>query len=111
SPRGASGAFSPRSERSRETVTSGIRDRANSVTRSAAANSVAATIEEGVRLQRLTTVGIGGPAFAVARPQTIAELQAALCWARERTLPVVPIGLGSNLLASDSGVDALVVRL
>src|SRR5436190_20279878 len=68
-------------------------------------------IEEGVRLERLTTVGIGGPARAFARPGSLAELQEALAWAAERDLTVRPVGLGSNLLAADAGVDALVVRL
>ncbi len=68
-------------------------------------------VEEGVTLARLTTVGIGGPARAFARPRTVAELERALAWAAERDLPVRPIGLGSNLLAADDGVDALVVRL
>ncbi len=68
-------------------------------------------IEEGVPLARLTTVGIGGPARAFARPRTLAELQEALEWAAERELPVCPVGLGSNLLAADAGVRALVVRL
>jgi UDP-N-acetylmuramate dehydrogenase len=68
-------------------------------------------IDEGVRLDRLTTVGIGGPARAFARPQALAELQEALVWAADRDIPVRPVGLGSNLLAADEGVDALVVRL
>jgi UDP-N-acetylmuramate dehydrogenase len=68
-------------------------------------------IEEGVRLERLTTVGIGGPARALARPATFLELIDALVWASERGLPVRPIGLGSNVLAADAGVDALVIRL
>ena len=68
-------------------------------------------IEEGVRLERLTTVGIGGPARAFARPRTLAELEDSLAWAAERDLPVRPVGLGSNLLAADEGVEALVVRL
>ena len=68
-------------------------------------------IEEHVPLARLTTVGIGGPARAFARPESIAELEEAVSWAAGRGLPVVPIGLGSNLLAADEGVDALVVRL
>src|SRR5436190_4041106 len=68
-------------------------------------------IEEGVRLERLTTVGIGGPARAFARPGTLAELQEALAWAAEEELPVRPVGLGSNLLAADEGVEALIVRL
>jgi UDP-N-acetylenolpyruvoylglucosamine reductase len=68
-------------------------------------------IEEGVPLARMTTVGIGGPARALARPSTLAELEEALAWANERGIAVRPIGLGSNLLAADGGVDALVVRL
>ena len=68
-------------------------------------------IEEGVELARLTTVGIGGPARAFARPRTLTELEEALGWAAERDLPVRPIGLGSNLVAADEGVGALVVRL
>ena len=43
-------------------------------------------IEEGVPLARLTTVGIGGPARALARPRTLAELEDALAWAAERGL-------------------------
>jgi UDP-N-acetylmuramate dehydrogenase len=68
-------------------------------------------IEKGVLLSRLTTVGIGGPALAFARPRSVAELEEALAWAAERDVPVRPVGLGSNLLAADDGVDALVVRL
>jgi len=68
-------------------------------------------IEEGVSLSRLTTIGTGGPARALARPETIAELEKALSWAGERGLPVYAVGLGSNLLVADAGVDGLVVRL
>jgi UDP-N-acetylenolpyruvoylglucosamine reductase len=68
-------------------------------------------IEEGIPLARMTTVGIGGPARALARPRTLAELEDALAWAVEQGTPVRPVGLGSNLLAADAGVDALVVRL
>lgn len=69
------------------------------------------TIERAVLLSRLTTVGIGGPARAFAQPRTLAELEQALAWAAERDLPVRPVGLGSNLLAADDGVEALVLRL
>ncbi len=68
-------------------------------------------IEEHVPLARLTTVGIGGPARALARPKSVQELEEAIAWAVERGLAVVPIGLGSNLLAADEGVQALVVKL
>jgi len=68
-------------------------------------------IEQGVRLGRLTTVGIGGPARHFARPQTLAELEEALRWAAGEGLDVLTIGLGSNVLVADEGVDALVLRL
>src|SRR5438132_12864264 len=68
-------------------------------------------IERDLPLSRFTTVGIGGLAYAFARPTTVAETEEAVRWAAERALPVVPIGLGSNLLVSDAGVDALVLRL
>jgi UDP-N-acetylmuramate dehydrogenase len=68
-------------------------------------------VQEGVPLARLTTVGIGGPARWLAQPRTLAELEQVVAWAAVRETRVVPIGLGSNLLASDAGVDAVVVRL
>jgi UDP-N-acetylenolpyruvoylglucosamine reductase len=68
-------------------------------------------IEEGVELSRLTTIGTGGPARAFARPATVAELEEALSWAAGQDLPVAPVGLGSNLLAADDGVEMLVLRL
>jgi UDP-N-acetylmuramate dehydrogenase len=68
-------------------------------------------IEEGVELARLTTLGTGGPARAFARPESEEEVSEVLRWARERSLAVSVVGLGSNLLAADEGVDALVLRL
>ncbi|HJQ74514.1 MAG TPA: UDP-N-acetylmuramate dehydrogenase [Gaiellaceae bacterium] len=68
-------------------------------------------VEEGVELARFTTIGTGGPARAFARPRSLAELEQALAWAAERGLSVVTIGLGSNVLVADAGLDALVLRL
>jgi UDP-N-acetylenolpyruvoylglucosamine reductase len=69
------------------------------------------TPETGVPLSRFTTIGTGGPARAFARPASLAELEEALRFAAERGLPTRAVGLGSNLLAADVGVDALVLRL
>ena len=68
-------------------------------------------VEENVPLARFTTIGTGGPARWFARPETIDELQDALRWAKERALAVETIGLGSNVLAHDDGLDALVLKL
>ena len=68
-------------------------------------------VEHGVPLGRMTTIGTGGPARALARPATLAELEDALRYAEGEGLEVVVVGLGSNVLAADEGVEALVVRL
>ena len=68
-------------------------------------------VENGVPLARMTTIGTGGPARALARPRTLGELEEALRFAQGEGLDVVVVGLGSNVLAADDGVDALVVRL
>jgi UDP-N-acetylenolpyruvoylglucosamine reductase len=68
-------------------------------------------LEESVSLSRYTTIGTGGPARAFARPESVAELREALTWARQTGLSVAAVGLGSNLLVADEGVDALVVKL
>jgi UDP-N-acetylenolpyruvoylglucosamine reductase len=68
-------------------------------------------VEEGVELSRYTTLGTGGRARAFARPESEAEVEALLCWAEDRSLGVAVVGLGSNLLAADEGVDLLVLKL
>jgi UDP-N-acetylenolpyruvoylglucosamine reductase len=68
-------------------------------------------VQKGVALARLTTIGTGGPARAYAEPRTLAELEQALRYARDNGLDVATVGLGSNLLAADAGVGALVLRL
>jgi len=68
-------------------------------------------IEHGVPLARLTTIGTGGPASALARPRTLPELAEALRFANGEGLEIIVVGLGSNMLAADEGVDALVLLL
>ena len=68
-------------------------------------------IETEVPIGRFTTLGAGGTARAFARPKTVEDVSEALAWARDRDLPVATIGLGSNLLVADDGVEALVLKL
>ncbi|HEY5100370.1 MAG TPA: UDP-N-acetylmuramate dehydrogenase [Gaiellaceae bacterium] len=58
-------------------------------------------------LSRYTTLGTGGPAREFAQPTSVAEVEELL----RRGLPAATIGLGSNLLVADEGVDALVLKL
>ena len=69
------------------------------------------SVREHVALSRLTTIGTGGPARAYAEPRTLAELEQALRAARARDLGAATVGLGSNLLAADAGVDLMVLHL
>jgi UDP-N-acetylmuramate dehydrogenase len=67
--------------------------------------------EANVALSRFTTIGTGGPARWFARPESIDELREVLRWAADGGVAVEVIGLGSNLLVHDDGVDALVLKL
>jgi len=69
------------------------------------------TVEANVALSRFTTLGTGGPARAFARPESVDELREALGWAAGEGLDAVAVGLGSNLLVADGGVEALVLKL
>ncbi len=64
-----------------------------------------------VPLAPLTTLGVGGPARFLARPSDLAELRAALSWARKRAQAVLILGQGSNVVFSDAGFDGLVLQL
>ena len=66
---------------------------------------------EGVSLSRFTTLGTGGPARWFAAPESLDELVTALEWAADRDEPVAAVGLGSNLLVADEGVEGLVLKL
>ncbi|HXU04142.1 MAG TPA: UDP-N-acetylmuramate dehydrogenase [Polyangia bacterium] len=68
-------------------------------------------VRDGVPLAPLTTLELGGPArhfVEAADDTTIAE---ALRWADARSLPVVILGGGSNVVIGDGGWDGLVVRI
>jgi len=68
-------------------------------------------LEEHVALSRFTTIGTGGPARRLARPRSLDELEELLRRAAAEGIDVEVVGLGSNLLVHDDGVDALVLRL
>jgi UDP-N-acetylmuramate dehydrogenase len=68
-------------------------------------------LDEHVPLSRFTTLGTGGPARWFARPASRAELADLLEWGVAEDTAVEVVGLGSNLLAHDDGVEALVLRL
>jgi UDP-N-acetylmuramate dehydrogenase len=68
-------------------------------------------VDENVALARYTTIGTGGPARWFARPESVDELGETMAWAASEGIAVEVIGLGSNVLVHDAGVEALVLRL
>jgi UDP-N-acetylenolpyruvoylglucosamine reductase len=68
-------------------------------------------VNENVSLARFTTLGTGGPARWLAKPETVEELVDTLAWAAERDLPVAAVGLGSNLLVADEGFPGVAIKL
>lgn len=68
-------------------------------------------VRVGVPMSELTTFRIGGPAAVVVEPATADEAAQVLSACHAAGAEVRVMGLGSDLLVSDAGVDAVVVRL
>jgi UDP-N-acetylmuramate--alanine ligase len=58
-----------------------------------------------------TTMRVGGPARVYAEPATTEDLRQLLVEANRRSLSVLLLGRGSNLIIPDEGVDGLVISL
>lgn len=76
----------------------------------ALAKAVRGEVKQDVPLARFSTYRIGGPAtvFLAASKEDAA---AGLRQAQRAGVPVFPLGLGSNVLLPDEGLDALVIRV
>ncbi len=68
-------------------------------------------LRENEPLAAHTSFRIGGPARWMAFPKTVEEVRTLLRLAREADIPVRLLGAGTNVLAPDRGVDALVLCL
>jgi len=64
-----------------------------------------------VPMSRLTSLGVGGPADAVATPEDRAELATLLQLCAKHRLPHQPLGAGFNTLALDGGLEGVVIQL
>jgi UDP-N-acetylmuramate dehydrogenase len=62
-------------------------------------------------LARHSTFAIGGPADFYVEVDTREQLAKVHRWAKDRKLPLFPIGQGSNLLVGDGGIRGVVARL
>src|SRR5512146_2348992 len=66
-------------------------------------------IQQNVSLAGYSTMGLGGPAAYLTVVTSRDEVAKALAWARQRQLPAVMIGEGSNIIWNDSGYSGLVL--
>lgn len=76
----------------------------------ALSRAVKGEVKAATVLARYSSYRIGGPA-TVFVPASAGDLVAGLREAHRAGVPVFPLGLGSNVLLPDEGIDALVVRL
>jgi UDP-N-acetylmuramate dehydrogenase len=68
-------------------------------------------VKENEPLATRTSFGIGGPAdffVEIARPEAIEK---AIEGCRQREIPYLLLGAGTNLLIADRGIDGLVIRV
>ena len=68
-------------------------------------------LKREVPMSRLTSFRIGGPAACVACPKTEEELSALLKLCAANGVKPVILGAGTNVLAPDAGMEALVIVL
>jgi UDP-N-acetylmuramate dehydrogenase len=68
-------------------------------------------VETNYHLAKHTWYGLGGPADYFIRPENIDQLKNVALRCNENQIPIYVLGFGSNLLISDQGLRAAVVKL
>ena len=72
--------------------------------------AVKGRLTQGGALSKVTWFQVGGPAEVLFKPDDLSDLQTFLA-ETPVDIPILPIGVGSNLLVRDGGVDGVVLRL
>lgn len=67
-------------------------------------------VARDVALAELTTFRVGGPVTVLAEPGSLEEVVAAVACCTAAGAPLRIIGCGSNILASDAGLDCVLLR-
>lgn len=70
----------------------------------------AGRVEERVLIGPLTTYKFGGPARFLVSADDVDDVRDAYTVARDRGVPVVALGRGSNVVIADDGFDGVVIR-
>jgi UDP-N-acetylmuramate dehydrogenase len=72
--------------------------------------AVRGSYAEAVAIHRITWFRVGGPAEVLFRPADAEDLAVFLA-AKPADVPVTMVGVGSNLLVRDGGIEGVVIRL
>ena len=78
--------------------------------RAALEEALGSRVEFDAPISRHVALRIGGPADAVATPETRDELATVVRICTDHSLPMLPLGGGFNTLALDAGIDGVVIR-
>lgn len=68
-------------------------------------------VQESIELKPYTTWKLGGKARYFVVAKTTDEVQEAVQFAKQKSLPIFILGGGSNILVSDSGFEGLVIKI
>lgn len=66
--------------------------------------------QKNISLKKYTTSRVGGPARYFCKTKTVEELKETLSFARNKSLPILILGGGSNLLIADEGFPGVVIK-
>ena len=64
---------------------------------------------ENENLSKHTSFKIGGPAEIFAKPQNAEQVSEIAGYCKENSVPLLPLGKGSNVLVSDDGIEGIVM--
>ena len=65
---------------------------------------------ENESLSKHTSFKIGGPAEIFAKPVSKEQAAEIICYCKEKDIPLLPLGKGSNVLVSDNGISGVVMH-
>ena len=64
-----------------------------------------------VPMKRFTSMKVGGPVDGLFFPRNVGELKKVLLYARKKSIPVMILGKGTNLIVRDKGIRGWVINL
>lgn len=74
-------------------------------------NILPGRVRSGELMKKHTSWRIGGPADIFAEPASREEMQLTVSYAHERSIPLIIIGAGTNILVSDKGFRGIIIKV